>query len=233
MLRYAITNLSALTSDHDASPEHARKARWHRNLQRWIDEGVDFIQLREKSLDAGEQLALAAEAADTLRNLDLSTKIPIIPKNPIPPRPRLLLNGRPDIAAAAHADGVHLTARPGELTPGQVRHIFRTAGAPRCTLSVSCRSLEQVERARTNGADLILFSPVFEKVLEGRQVAKGTGLHLLRAACRLAHPVPVLALGGVTPQNTPDCLTAGAAGIAAIRLFSQPEAAPKRHPELR
>ena len=165
-----------------------------------------------------------------LRNLDLSKRFPIIP---IPPRPRLLLNGRPDIAAAAHADGVHLTARPGELTPGQVRHIFRTAGAPRCTISVSCRTLEQVERARTNGADFILFSPVFEKVLEGRQVAKGTGLHLLRAACRLAHPVPVLALGGVTPQNTPDCLAAGAAGIAAIRLFSQPEPAPKRHPELR
>ena len=64
----------------------------------------------------------------------------------------------------------------------------------------------------------ILFAPVFSKALP-TQTLPGTGLALLRAACLLAVPTPVLALGGITPQNTQSCLDAGAAGIAAIRLF--------------
>jgi thiamine-phosphate pyrophosphorylase len=62
-----------------------------------------------------------------------------------------------------------------------------------------------------------VFAPVFEK-----KDAPGTsaaGLEALRQACRAR--IPVLALGGVTLQNTESCLEAGAAGIAAIRLFQE------------
>ena len=52
-----------------------------------------------------------------------------------------------------------------------------------------------------------------------KKISEGTGLDLLRAACAAAAPIPVLALGGITRAKTEACLDAGAAGIAAIRLF--------------
>jgi thiamine-phosphate pyrophosphorylase len=59
-----------------------------------------------------------------------------------------------------------------------------------------------------------VFGPVFEK-----SGASSTGLSLLSEACR--NPIPVLAIGGVSLENAWSCLDAGAAGIAAIRLFQQ------------
>ena len=147
--------------------------------------------------------------------------------------PRLLVSGRADVAIAAGAEGVHLTAGPNELTPLQVRRLYSDAGRPSPTVSVSCHTVADVRRAaeagNTGWPDLILFGPVFEKVVAERrmrgagvqqlQVAEGCGLDLLGAACRVASPVPVLALGGVTPENTGACVAAGAAGVAAIRMF--------------
>ncbi len=49
----------------------------------------------------------------------------------------------------------------------------------------------------------------------------GSGLALLRDACQIASPVPVLALGGVTDGNAAGCLQAGAVGFAGIRLFQR------------
>jgi thiamine-phosphate pyrophosphorylase len=50
-------------------------------------------------------------------------------------------------------------------------------------------------------------------------VIPAQGLDQLRAACTVAAPTPVYALGGVTLENAPACVEAGAAGIAGIRLF--------------
>ena len=69
-------------------------------------------------------------------------------------------------------------------------------------------------------ADAILFSPVFGKQVDNRQVLEGMGLGALEAACRAAAPTPVLALGGVEPDTMEACLAAGAAGVAGIRLFA-------------
>lgn len=206
MLRYAISNL--FPESCTASPEHLLP-QVEAQLQRWLDQGVAFLQLREKSLSAGHQLAVATAASRWLRQLPAQS-----------PRPRLLLNGRADVAAAAAVDGVHLTGAPGELRPDQARAVFRSAGLAHCLVSVSCHSIEDVTAARAGGADLILFAPVFEKVVNNDRVSTGQGLERLAQACRLAAPIPVLALGGVTPANTPDCLRAGAAGIAGIRLFA-------------
>jgi thiamine-phosphate pyrophosphorylase len=85
---------------------------------------------------------------------------------------------------------------------------------------VSCHTPEEVTRARENGADLILFGPIFEKRIDGRVVADGAGLRMLANVCKLAEKVPVLALGGVTSQNATDCIASGAAGIAGIRIFA-------------
>jgi thiamine-phosphate pyrophosphorylase len=78
----------------------------------------------------------------------------------------------------------------------------------------SCHTGEDVVRAESKATDFAIFAPVFEKM-----GTAPTGLAALHEACRAQ--LPVLALGGVTLQNTRSCLEAGAAGIAAIRLFQE------------
>jgi thiamine-phosphate pyrophosphorylase len=167
---------------------------------------VDYLQLREKDLPADDVATVARAVLTTLK--DSPTK--------------LLINSRADIALAVRAHGVHLTSAPGELTPAHVRALYAHADLPSPIISLSCHTLEEAtnaanshEEARPN---LILFGPVFEKIVAA-DTHPGTGLELLASACRTAAPIPVLALGGITEQNTPSCLAAGAAGIAAIRLF--------------
>ena len=175
-------------------------------LRRWAVDGVDTVQLREKVLNTGELFALAITAMEVLRSVPDSNH-----------RPRLLINSRLDIALAAGADGVHLSAHPGALKAAQVRTAF--AGRPDSLVSKSCHTLREVAAAREDGVDLILFGPVFEKRVAGEVAVEGKGLPLLRQACRAAGPVPVLALGGVLPARVTACLAAGAAGFASIRAF--------------
>jgi thiamine-phosphate pyrophosphorylase len=82
-------------------------------------------------------------------------------------------------------------------------------------IAVSCHQVAEVEAA--TGADFVVFGPVFTTP---SKLAYGPprGLDALREAARC--PIPVLALGGVTADNTAACLAAGAAGVAGIRLFS-------------
>ncbi len=207
-MRYAITNLNSAADVPVFDTPKNRQGRWLCDLRRWAAEGIDFVQLREKELGAGEVYRLAASGMGLLR------------EPPAAGRPRLLLNGRPDLAAAAGSDGVHLTGRPGELRPAQVRQVFAAAGLPGCVISVSCHTLAEIEAARDGGADLILFGPVFEKRVGGQVVVPGSGLHGLALAVQTAGRVPMLALGGVTEATMAACRDAGAAGVAGIRLFA-------------
>jgi len=173
-------------------------------------EGVDYLQLREKDLPVQDLIGLAREILSALRSSGSGT--------------RLLVNARADVAIAAGADGVHLPSGEDQLTPAQVRRLFAAAGCGRPIVSVSGHTLLDVDRASgrmedDNRADLILFGPVFEKVVDGRLVVPGVGLDALRAACGLAGETPILALGGITAANRATTIAVGAAGIAAIRLF--------------
>jgi thiamine-phosphate pyrophosphorylase len=182
--------------------EIQRSAELFRRAERWAADGIDFVQLREKDLEAG---ALAELAVRLVGAMGSQTK--------------LLVNGRADVAVSARAAGIHLTAHPDELTPGQARQFFALTGAGTPVISVSCHTVAEVERARDSGVDVILFGPVFEKRVGGEVVVEGGGLESLRRACEAAAPVKVLALGGVTQENAPACMDAGAAGVAGIRLF--------------
>jgi thiamine-phosphate pyrophosphorylase len=214
MLRYAITGRARFSGD-----ESARGAALLRQAQRLAAARVDFLQLREKDLAAADLVDLARKLLATLREHAAA--------------PRLLINSRADVAVAAEADGVHITSEFGSLTPADVRRLYASAGLPEPVVSVSCHTLAEVAHARDAGASVILFGPVFEKVVSEKLapgtaerrsidalVSEGIGLNLLHIACSAAAPTPVLALGGITPENTAACLAAGAAGIAAIRLFS-------------
>jgi thiamine-phosphate pyrophosphorylase len=162
-----------------------------------IAAGVDYIQLRENDLSAR---ALEEFALRTV-NREPGTS---------PASTRFLINSRVDIALAAGAQGVHLPAN--EISPADVRRIWR--GHHRPVIGVSCHSATEVRRATEEGADFVVFGPIFEK---GGATPRGLGG--LREACQ--RPIPVLALGGVTLANAKSCLEEGAAGIAAIRLFQE------------
>jgi thiamine-phosphate pyrophosphorylase len=175
--------------------------------------GVDYVQLREKDLSARELLALAEEARDaisgvatsgsTIHNSQLAT--------------RLLINSRLDIALACGADGVHL--RSDDISATDARAAWTKAVGTRvCLIACSCHTAEDVRRAEVEGADFVVFAPVFEK--SGQ---RGVGLERLRAACQVG--IPVLALGGVKLENAHACLEAGAAGMAGIRLFQDNDVA--------
>jgi thiamine-phosphate pyrophosphorylase len=196
MLRYAIT------AGEGAGTQAAMRAR------RWAAEGIDYVQLREKQMPAGEMVRLAERLVGAFAEHGGKTK--------------LLVNGRTDVAAAAGADGVHLTSGPGELTAEQARRVFAAPGRAEPVVSASCHTLDDVGRAVAEGVGLILFGPVFEKRVEGEVVMPGLELMMLQAACLVAGIIPVFALGGVTGDNAAACLEAGAAGVAGIRLFAQP-----------
>jgi thiamine-phosphate pyrophosphorylase len=166
-------------------------------VEGWSNGGVHFIQLREKDLNAPALQSLAQE---------LCTRIDRR-------RSKLLLNvPAPEWAALARtagADGVHLAGPPRPGAAATVRQSF-----PEALISVPCHSLDDVAMAVLQRVNLILFSPVFEKLSHPIE-----GLEGLRHACAAAHGIPVFALGGVTVANAAECISAGAIGIAAIRLF--------------
>jgi thiamine-phosphate pyrophosphorylase len=181
--------------------------------------GVDYVQLREKDLSARELLRLAEQARQSIAEASRSA------------RPtRLLINSRVDVAIAAGADGVHL--RSDDISAAEARAVWMKAGSGRDFLiAASCHTAGDVRRAESEGADFVVFAPVFEK--GGK---RGVGLEALRSACRgvpaSATPepspavnIPVLALGGVTVENARSCIEAGAAGIAGIRLFQDNDVA--------
>jgi thiamine-phosphate pyrophosphorylase len=208
MLRYAITDRARFSND-----ELSQEELLLRQAAKLADAGVDFVQLREKDMAAGMLASLTRRLLSLLRAH--------------PNRPKLLINSRADVAIAVGADGVHLTSANGELTPSDIRQLYAAAGLPEPIVSVSCHSLNDIALAREAAASFILFGPIFEKVVPIRKsggvreelVSEGIGLNLLHLACATAAPTPVLALGGITPENTPATMAAGAAGIAAIRMF--------------
>ncbi len=203
------TQESSGTKEWVPHPSQLHRENWDPQLNailhqtaRWAAEGIDYIQLREKDLPAATLATLTRQILEALGNT----------------RTKLLLNSRADIAVATAAHGVHLTAAPGQLTPGQVRQLYAAATLPPPILSISCHTLAEVEQAR-NHIDLILFAPVFQKSIAGELITPGQGLEALHAASLAAAPTPIYALGGITPENAASCLEAGAAGIAGIHLF--------------
>jgi thiamine-phosphate pyrophosphorylase len=206
LLLYYITDRSQFPG---TEPE--RRDLLLRKIAEAASAGIDYIQLREKDLPARELESLSQQSAHIIRDFRSST--------------RLLINSRTDVAIAAEAHGVHLTSN--DISPADVRKIWREAQAPEPLIAVSCHSEADViaaegasdrvaagVHARAAAADFVVFGPVFEK-----QGATATGLDQLQKAS--SHRIPVLGLGGVTTQNAHLCMDAGASGIAGIRLFQE------------
>jgi thiamine-phosphate pyrophosphorylase len=170
--------------------------------------GVDWIQIREKELSARDISALVSDS------LALGKK-----SHPGNHTTRILVNDRLDIALTERAGGVHLGGNSLPLRDAVqwIGSQTNRSGVQDFLVGVSCHSLPAAIQAERDGADYIFFGPVFatpSKVSFGPP----QGLSKLKEVCR-AVSISVLAVGGITLENAASCLEAGAAGIAAIRLF--------------
>jgi thiamine-phosphate pyrophosphorylase len=184
------------------------------NIEQITAAGIDWIQLREKDLSGRSCASLAREALRRTSKLSTQSGSPV--RVPV----RILVNERLDVAIAERAAGVHL----GENSlPAQDAKRLIAASQATQTLSqdfilgVSCHSLEAARSAAAAGADYIFFGPVFPTPSKAA-FGPPQGLNQLTKVCDTIK-IPVLAIGGITLENAPACLSAGASGIAAIRLF--------------
>lgn len=188
-----------------------------RMMQNAMRAGVDWIQIREKTISAQALLRLVRAAVAQPER-----------------KTRILVNDRLDVAIAAGADGVHLgnSSLPvADVRDWLGKEAARLHVAQDFLVGRSCHSLEEAQRAESEGASHLIFGPVFATPSK-MQYGAPQGAERLGEVCRAVR-VPVLAIGGVTVENAAQCLRAGAAGIAAIRLFQESSAVKEVVMELR
>lgn len=163
--------------------------------------GVDWIQLREKDLSAVELSALARRAISS-----------------IPGSCRLLINDRLDVAYAVGASGVHLGEKSIPLD--QAKHFVRAHGMREDFLvGASVHSLESARSAERDGADYVVFGPIFVTPSKEKYGAP-QGLEKLAEVCREIS-IPVFAIGGITADNARECYLQGVRGVCAISVFQE------------
>lgn len=155
--------------------------------------GIDLIQIREKDLSAKDLSNFVSSLTSKVK----TTKI--------------LVNDRLDIALSSGANGIHL---PSNSFP--IKDVRKLAGE-KFLISVSTHSIKEAKEAEEQGADLILFSPIFDTPSK-RLYGKPLGLETLKQVTSLVN-IPVIALGGINRENAYLALESGAKGLAAIRLF--------------
>ncbi len=159
---------------------------------RAANDSVEMIQIRAKDLSA---LDLSDLVRSVLRVAESS---------------RILVNTRTDVALACGAHGVHLPA--GSMSPDVIRRI----APPGFLIGVSCHTILELRAAAAEGADFAVYGPVFPSVTKS---LTPIGIEAFREAAASVH-LPVYALGGLTAKNAPQCIEAGAAGVAGISLFN-------------
>jgi thiamine-phosphate pyrophosphorylase len=161
--------------------------------------GVDWIQIREKDLTARE---LAALVRDAVRRVPRSCGI--------------LVNDRLDVAAACGASGVHLGEK--SISADEAKQFVRGRDLRGdFFVGVSVHSPQAAQQAEREGANYVIFGPVYETPSKA-PFGPPQGIERLEEVCRTV-AIPVIAIGGISLQNAAECLAAGASGIAAIRLF--------------
>ncbi len=165
---------------------------WQRVAELAIEGGADGIQLREKALDDRELLLRARWLVERTRGT----------------RVRVIINDRPDIAALAQADGVHLGQN--DLAPAEARRIV----GPHSLVGVSTSGVEQARRAFDDGADLIGVGPIFASTTKPKPGLGGAQLiRAIESEPTLAGR-PYLAISGIGAVQARELAREGCRGVA-------------------
>jgi thiamine-phosphate pyrophosphorylase len=161
-------------------------------------DGVHLVQVRERDLDGGPLTQLVAACMSAVRGT----------------RTRVVVNDRLDVALAAGAHGVHL--RGNSFSASRARLL-----APRPFLvGRSVHSVADVRECSDRALDYLIFGTVFETDSKPGQSAAGVAA---LTAVASATSLPVLAVGGITPQRIAAVMAAGGSGAAGISMFDTPQ----------
>lgn len=179
-------------------------------VRQLVSAGVDAIQLRDKSLsdrpllDRARLLTALVKDAAASPDPDLA-RSGLAVQVAQPPIPLVIINDRPDVAAAADADGVHLGQ--DDMTVNDARRIV----GPRKLVGVSTHSIDQARAAVVAGANYLGVGPTFPS--RTKQFAALAGLDFIRQVAREIR-LPAFAIGGITPANASEVASAGLQRIA-------------------
>lgn len=161
--------------------------------------GASTVQLRVKEAAKGDWLPLAADLRRICHNAGAA----------------FIVNDHPDVAVAVQADGVHLGQH--DLPLGEARKAL----APWQAVGTSNALVEEAAASHAAGADYIAVGRMFPT--GSKSDTRPAGLETLRAV-REAVPrggPPVLAIGGITPENAGQVGAAGADGVCVIAAVTQ------------
>ena len=184
MMQRQISGLYAIT------PDIADIARLVRMARQTLAGGARLIQYRSKTDD----IALRLEQAHALAHLCRSFRVPFI------------VNDYPDLAMEVGADGVHLGRDDAGISEAR-----RDLG-PEKIIGVSCYNrLEHAVEAERQGADYVAFGAFFASVTKPGAVS--APIDLLCDAQRKLH-IPIVAIGGITPENALELICHGADAVA-------------------
>ena len=154
--------------------------------------GLPAVQAREKDLGAADLTLLCRR----LRGLTLDTQA------------LLIVNDRVDVALAVGADAVQRAS-----TSLPVKDIRGLVGG-QLRIGASVHSLQDAIEAEVNGADWVVFGPIYDTPSK-RGFGPPQGLDKLTRVATTVK-IPVIAIGGITPERAREVMSAGAHGVAVI-----------------
>ena len=185
LLLYAVTDRSWLNGE-----------TLYSQVEKALQGGATFIQLREKNLDQDHFMEEALE----LKKLCAAYHVPFV------------INDNVEIAAKMDADGVHVGQ--SDMEAGDVRAKL----GPDKIIGVSAQTVEQAILAEQRGADYLGVGAVFHT--GSKADAEDVSHETLTAICN-AVKIPVIAIGGITRDNVTELSGSGICGIAVIHFCTE------------